>query len=315
MCLYPKIIKNRKYLPNKKNYGCPPEIKDKRTEYVPVGCGKCIECMKQKARTWQIRLSEDIKEHKNGVFVTLTFSNDSIAELCHDIKLSGYELDNEISKIAVRRFLERWRKKHKKSVRHWLVTELGHEGTENIHMHGIIYTDHVEDIESIWKYGYVFKGTYVNQKTINYIIKYITKTDKDHKYYVSKILSSPGIGRRYVDKELYINRYKGEKTNETYKNSQGYKMALPIYYRNHIYNEEEKEALWIAKLNLETRYVCGEKIDISKGDEEYYKSLDYYRRKNKELGYSDNSVNWERKKYENQRRNLMTKKRLDTIIK
>ena len=44
--------------------------------------------------------------------------------------LQGYELDNAIAAYAIRKFLERWRKKFKKSLRHWLVTELGHNGIE-----------------------------------------------------------------------------------------------------------------------------------------------------------------------------------------
>ena len=152
MCLYPKLIQNRKYIANKKNGGNIPAVLDNRVLYVPVGCGKCMECKKQKSREWQVRLLEDIRHNKNGVFVTLTFSNESIEELGKEIELDGYNRDNEIAKIATRRFLERWRKKHKKSVRHWLVTELGHNGTENIHMHGILWTDKREDINNIWKY-------------------------------------------------------------------------------------------------------------------------------------------------------------------
>ena len=47
------------------------------------------------------------------------------------------------------------RKRTKKSIRHWLVTELGHEGTERIHLHGIIFTEEPEIIETDWKYGYL----------------------------------------------------------------------------------------------------------------------------------------------------------------
>ena len=42
---------------------------------------KCMECRKQKAREWQIRMCEEIKENKNGKFITFTFSNESIIEL------------------------------------------------------------------------------------------------------------------------------------------------------------------------------------------------------------------------------------------
>ena len=56
MCLYPKLIKNRKYIANKKNGGNIPPVSDLRVLMVPVGCGKCIECKKQKSREWSVRL-------------------------------------------------------------------------------------------------------------------------------------------------------------------------------------------------------------------------------------------------------------------
>ena len=143
MCLYPRLIKNRKYTSNKKNGGNIPPILDDRVKYVPVGCGNCIECRKQKAREWNVRLLEDIKTHRNGKFITLTFSDKAYADLAevYKNKLDGYNLDNAIATLATRRILERYRKKYKKTIRHWLVTELGHNGTENIHLHGIIWTD------------------------------------------------------------------------------------------------------------------------------------------------------------------------------
>ena len=46
MCSYPRLIKNRKYIANKKNGGNIPPVSDLRVLMVPVGCGKCIECKK-----------------------------------------------------------------------------------------------------------------------------------------------------------------------------------------------------------------------------------------------------------------------------
>ena len=80
MCLYPKLIRNRKYSVTKKNSGNVPELKDPRALWVPVGCGRCIECRKQKAREWQTRLSEEIKT-SHGYFVTLTFNPESHEKL------------------------------------------------------------------------------------------------------------------------------------------------------------------------------------------------------------------------------------------
>ena len=117
MCLYPKLIDNKKYKPNKKNGGKPPIAKDQRVKLVPVGCGRCEDCLRKKSREWQIRLSEEIKEKTNKYFVTLTFSNESLIELMKKYKVTE---SNAVATIAVRLFTENWRKKYKKSIRHWL---------------------------------------------------------------------------------------------------------------------------------------------------------------------------------------------------
>ena len=170
MCLYPKLIQNPKYKPNAKNNQNPPIIQDVRVKYVPIGCGLCIECQKQRANQWRTRLSEDIKTNADAKFVTLTFSNENyklLAEKHNNLK--GYLLDYAIATYAVRHFLERHRKKYKKSIRHWLITELGHKGTENLHLHGILWKQDISDINEIWQYGYTWAGYNVNNKNENYV--------------------------------------------------------------------------------------------------------------------------------------------------
>lgn len=334
MCLYPRIVKNPKYEPNKKNKGVVPPIKDSRVMGVPIGCGKCIECSKQKKREWQVRLLEDVRHNKNGVFVTLTFSNKSIKELTEAIaeqqtkkdeeQLKGYELDNAIATIAVRRFVERWRKEFKKSVRHWLVTELGHNGTENIHLHGIIWTNKgISKIKKHWKYGYIYPNTkeerqinWVNEITVNYITKYIAKQDQKHKEYKPKILTSAGIGRGYLEREdAELNVFNGTETKETYTTKTGHEIAMPIYWRNHIYTEEEREKLWLQKLDKQEMWIMGERVDISEGTEELQELINYYRLKNERLGYGNNEGKWDRKKYEEERRILLHQKRMEDAEK
>lgn len=316
MCLYPKLIKNPKYKKTKKNGGVIPAVRDKRVMAVPIGCGRCAECMKKKANEWRVRLMEEIRDSKNGHFVTLTFSDESIKELKEECETEGYELDNDIAKLATRRFLERWRKKYKKSVRHWLTTELGHQGTENVHMHGIIWTDKsAEEIEERWKYGHVWAGagkrTYVNEKTVNYIIKYVTKVDGDHKYYKPVILCSPGIGAGYTKRSGIINnKYKKGETKEHYRAKNGIKMGLPVYYRNKVYTEDEREKLWIEKLDKNKRYVDGIEIDISKGNEQYLRAVKIARKKYKSLGYGGD-FKWKEKEYEESRRRLLQKERIE----
>ena len=156
----------------------------------------------------------------------------------------------------MRHFLERWRKKYKKSLKHWCVTELGHEGEEHMHIHGILYTENKKDIQAIWHYGNVVLGYSMNETVINYITKYVTKLDKDHTNYNSIILTSAGIGSNYTKTlNAELNKFKGEETKETHTTRQGIQLGLPIYYRNKIYTEEQREKLWINKLNKQIRHI------------------------------------------------------------
>lgn len=324
MCLYPKLIKNPKYRSTKKNGGNIPPILDQRVKYVPIGCTRCMECKRQKANAWRVRLLEDIRTNTNAQFITLTLSNESYYELDQEINenLEGYERDNAIATLATRRFLERWRKRYKRSVRHWLVTELGHKGTENIHLHGFIWTDDHRAISEIWKYGFVWDGynkngqriNYVNDKTINYCIKYVNKQDLDHKEYNAKILTSPGIGANYTTRsDAQKNKFKGSKTKETYTTRTGHELSLPIYWRNKIYNEEEREKLWLQRLDKMERWVCGEKVSIKKNYHAYDALVEWHRRINKQLGYGTDEKNWERIQYEKHRRNIINETRLNKV--
>ena len=58
-----------------------------------------------------------------------------------------------------------------------------------------------EIIKRNWKYGYVFIGQYVNEKTINYVVKYMLKKDKDHKEYNPTVLCNAGIGVGYLNRK------------------------------------------------------------------------------------------------------------------
>lgn len=287
MCLYTKMVKNPKYLPNKKNKGRPPICTDERTRYIPVGCGNCMECRLKKQREWKVRMMEEIRSDKTGKFVTLTFSEESLIQL---EKIAKTKEANTVAKKAVRLFLERWRKKYGKSIKHWLITELGHNNTERLHLHGIIFTEKTkEEIEERWQYGIVDVGYSMGERCVNYVMKYVTKNDNDHKGFVGRILVSKGIGKKYIESsDRQRNEYKEGKTNETYRLNNGAKIALPTYYRNKIYTEEEREKLWIEKLEKNEMYVRGEKIkeiDTPKGEENLSKAIAYARMISTKAGY------------------------------
>lgn len=315
MCLYSKPGENKKYKANKKNGGNIPAVLDERTKYIEYKCGNCIECRKQYAREWQIRLTEDIKDNTNGKFIALTFSDESIWKITDKInkdtiKLDGYALDNAIAKYAVRHWLERWRKKYKTSIRHFLITELGHEGTENIHMHGIAWTNETyQAIRDTWQYGWIYprnekeeKENYVTERSIGYMTKYITKQDEQHSQYKAIILTTPGIGAQYlqrIQRDKY--KYKGKNTTLYYRTSTGHKIALPKYWRNKLFTETEKEQLWIESMNKNQKYINGIKVKANDPDT-IQKLLEWYRKRNIELGYGTDQRNMVKLEYEHQER-------------
>lgn len=296
MCLYPKLILNRKYTSNKKNGGNVPVCRDERLRYVTAACGKCLECRKQKQRQWIIRMSEEIRNNPNAYFVTLTIDDESYKKLSKECKSKD---DNDIATKAMRMFLERVRKVTKKSIKHWFITEKGHENTKRLHLHGILWGIGTDELcKEKWKYGFVFIGTHVSEQTVNYITKYMLKVDEDNKGFVGKILCSAGIGRSYMDRiDSERNKYEAGKTDETYRLRNGGRINLPIYYRNKIYSEEEREKLFIEKLDKGEVWIMGEKCRID-DEKSYTKLMEWHRKKAAKL-FGDNEEEWEKEKYWN----------------
>lgn len=305
MCLYPRFIKNKRYLGynvKRKTKQAAEYCDDYRKLYVPIGCGNCIECRKQKAQQWKVRLNEELKVQKYAYFVTLTFSNESLQKLIDETNKTEC---NGIAAVAVRRFLERYRKKHGKSLRHWLITELGHENTERIHLHGIIFPPNEmsnDELYSYWQYGRTDNGQYCNQQTINYIVKYVTKIDTDHKNYKPLIMCSAGLGAEFTKTIGAKNTYKYRKGNtpEYYTLPNGNKVALPIYYRNKLFTQTERNNMWTDRLDKGEIYVYGIRIrnvNTEAGQKQYDELLAQLQRDNETLGYGSTADEWQKEPY------------------
>lgn len=304
MCLYTIRIRNKHFLPSKKNNFNPPECTDERLRYVEVPCGKCYECRKKKARDWGIRMQEELKVNKEAIFFTGTFTDERINLLSKKYNIDKDNV-NLIATKEVRLFLERMRRVNGgKSVKHWIVTEKGHQNTRRIHIHGIFWGKSRKYLSLLlkqnWIAGYSYQGTYVSAKTINYITKYMTKTDLDNPDFVGIVLASAGLGAKFTEsynaKRCRYNE-NGE-TIETYKFRDGKQAYLPKYYREKIYTEEQRELLWIKKIEEGYSYVMGEKIDTRTEDgKKMYENLkvNHYRPLCISI-HKDNPEMWERQK-------------------
>lgn len=291
MCIYPTYIINPKYKPNKKNHGIVPIPRDSRLLYVPIPCGKCYECRRKKRNEWLNRINEEVSySNKNNIymkFVTLTFSEENLSKLD---KRCGTDAEaNSVAKISIYLFRERWRKRFKYSCKHFIVPELGHQNTERLHLHGILFLQHNatdKEISEIWQYGRVQVGKFVNEASVKYITKYMLKTDE--RGFEGRIFASPGLGKSYLNKIQAKNaRYKRGETQEWMIAASGRRTSLPTYYRNEIYTEHERENLWLERLDKEERWVDGVKypVNTEAGIRAYEDALNVAREKNKKLQY------------------------------
>lgn len=253
---------NPRWLPSKKNGGIPEVCPDPRLYRVTFDCGKCSECRRKRASHWRFRLLAEYKANPNKFhFVTFTFSPEQLdllrSELIHEP--SGYISDNDVARLAVRRFLERYRKEYGVSLRHFFVTELGGENGR-IHLHGLIvgcqagywyrnrYKVDIPKLTSLWKYGFIFVG-WCTDASISYVVKYITKQDPYHLDFRPILLVSPGFGKCYVTKSVIAYHHSIPAGIFYLVTSTGHKISMPPYYKNKIFTSEELDAHQLRLVN------------------------------------------------------------------
>lgn len=320
MCLYENEIINPATIPSLKKGKERPggSRRDTRHNTIRIPCGICEECVRKKRNEWKIRITEELKHTElNAYMVTLTVSEQALKEI--ETEIPGITKNAEkTAKILVKRFRERWRKEFGKSIKHFLVSELGHNNTERLHMHGVLITDknlregHINDnkqnritrskgrktgimsttclLAKKWKYGQIHIGEYCNESTVGYIVKYITKTDTKHEGFKPKILTSPGMGAKYTENNKEKHKFNWETTDTKYTTNTGVKVELPMYYKRKIWNSNERENLWSMALDRNTIWINGHEINKSKS-EEIRKAVKFGHIQNKLKGYPHG---WER---------------------
>ena len=139
----------------------------------------------------------------------------------------------------------------------------------------------------------MFIGSFVNEKTVMYITKYMLKQNEHDRNFIGKVLCSKGIGCGYFRrKDAQNNAFNpGGKTSEVYRLRNGARIALPEYFRRKLYSDDERDKLWIEKQEKGYRYIMGEKVYVD--DENTYNNLlEYYQRMGRDL-YGDDPAEWD----------------------
>lgn len=175
-----------------------------------------------------MRLLYELSEFPNSIFVTLTFDNPSLSRFS----------DNPNKSLLL--FLDRIRKKYGKQVRHWFVAEYGKK-RGRLHFHGILFDINIgnDELFSLWKYGNTFVG-YANEITAKYIVKYLTKDDTKGLKCPPRVVTSKGIGSSFLQtSECQLLKA----TLSTAMSVGGFKIPLPRYYINSMYDKSDMEKI------------------------------------------------------------------------
>lgn len=223
--------------------------KDELTgQTMALPCSKCPACAKRRISGWSFRLRKQGEISNSAHFVTLTYDTEHVP-----ITKNGYM---SLRKSDVQKFMKRLRKIHetdkeKKTIKYYAVGEYGGK-TNRPHYHIIIYNANVEYIERAWalenkRIGNIFVGN-VQGASIGYTLKYISKEKKipQHKNddRVKEFsLMSKGLGLNYLSQKMET-WHKADLLNRMYiPIEDGKKIAMPRYYKDKIYNEQQKQLI------------------------------------------------------------------------
>lgn len=212
-----------------------------------VPCGKCPECLKRRASGWAFRLEQQQKISDNALFITLTYDTDNVP-----IISSGYM---NLVKSDLQKFFKRLRKylttkKIDVSLKYYACGEYGTKSWRP-HYHIILFNfphcqDYNEVITPIWGFGSIDVGT-VTPQSIAYVLKYMSKPKRvplhlnDNRQPEFSLMSK-GLGANYLTPNI-IKYHNADMTRVYLTKADGVKMAMPRYYKDKLYTDEQKELL------------------------------------------------------------------------
>jgi hypothetical protein len=222
-------------------------------EHIPFPCGKCPPCKKRRTSGWSFRLVKEGERSKSALFITLTYDTEFVP-----ITPNGY-MTLELKDLQ--KFFKRLRKLTNEKLKYYAVGEYG-STKKRPHYHIILFNANQEHVKRAWALNNHNIGNYhignVSAASIGYTLKYMSKKSQipmhqndDRKKEFS--VMSKGLGSNYLT-DAMIKWHKNALEERMYVPIEdGKKIAMPRYYKDKMYNEEEKGkiALYMAKISEE----------------------------------------------------------------
>lgn len=215
---------------------------------IPVPCGKCAPCKIRRVNEWVFRIMwEEENNATSSHFITLTYDTAHVP-LTNNGFLS-------LRKKHLQDFFKRLRKNTRiKGIKYYACGEYGSKTTRP-HYHAIVFNcPDPQEYASAWTVdGSQFGGVDVGDVTsdsIAYCLKYIDKESfREKRYRHSRDdrekefpLMSHGLGKGYVENPSVRAYHKRDLSRNYVTSKNGYRVAMPRYYRLKLFDESELEA-------------------------------------------------------------------------
>lgn len=215
-------------------------------EMVPfqLPCGKCVECLLERARDWSVRCVHEASIHENNCFITLTYSDENLPK------------DSKLEYFDFQLFMKRLRKYANKEIGFFMCGEYG-ETTGRPHYHACIFGFDFEDkkkvrenfqgdtvwnsetLTKLWGKGHTELGS-VTQQSAGYVARYILKKQQGDKKAFQKMSTKNAIGKKFVEKwwrDIFIH------ANGAIILSDGSRSKVPRYYEKWL--KDKQSNFWI----------------------------------------------------------------------
>ena len=179
-------------------------------EHILIPCGKCIGCRLDYSRSWADRMMLELETAKKGLFITLTYNNETLLDIGGDHAYFTFFSEDGLPENATVRkrdwqlFMKRLRKEFDgnhgrdfRKIRFFSAGEYG-DHTHRPHMHAILFGIGLDDFPDIvshgqnelgqiyyispsfsdlWPFGFSLISD-VSWKTCAYVARYVVKKQK-----------------------------------------------------------------------------------------------------------------------------------------
>lgn len=190
-----------------------------------VPCGRCVECMSQKAKEWSFRIQDEMSLHAANCFLTLTFRENPLTICKRDLQTFVKRLRKSIEPCKIRYFAcGEYGKKHGRP--HYHLAVFGWRPADLVYLYTTNDGDRLyrsPTVEKLWPHGFITVGD-LTLESGKYVAKYLQKLQDFPDGLEPPFLlmsNRPGIGYGAIDE-------KAVKTDKIYR--QGQYIPIPRYY-------------------------------------------------------------------------------------